>query len=312
MTGGAVFIPFSSLHYDACLRLFDENCPRFFAPNEREDYARFLRTAPAGYRVALHDGDVIAAFGVVDSSSPGRRRLSWILVATRAQGRGAGAAMMQEAVRLAETSGASVLEIAASHLSAGFFARFGARNIRESENGWGPGMHRIDMELRIRRTLFTGPAGWIEVPPLILVSRVDGGHLVVNPPRDVWERSELTRDELSLWSALVASAGRAMIDVLPQLEGGCVNYWDAGNWALHHDAEPRGPKHPKAHRHVHLHLLGRSPRAAHAAWQWGEAPDFPRFANRLTWAATFEPLNADECDAVIARTTELLATRYSG
>ena len=27
----------------ACLALFDENCPAFFAPNERDDYLVFLR-----------------------------------------------------------------------------------------------------------------------------------------------------------------------------------------------------------------------------------------------------------------------------
>lgn len=40
------------------------------------------------------------------------------------------------------------------------------------------------------------------------------------------------------WSFLVAATGRAMINALPQLEGGCVNYFDAGNWALHDAAPP--------------------------------------------------------------------------
>ena len=48
-----------------------------------------------------------------------------------------------------------------------------------------------------------------------------------------------------------------MLATLPQLKGGCINYWEAGNWALHGDADPRGPKTPEAHRRVHLHLLGR-------------------------------------------------------
>jgi hypothetical protein len=36
-----------------------------------------------------------------------------------------------------------------------------------------------------------------------------------------------------LWSFLVTAAGKAMLDVLPQLQGGCINYFDAGNWQLH-------------------------------------------------------------------------------
>jgi hypothetical protein len=148
------------------------------------------------------------------------------------------------------------------------------------------------------------------VPSLILVPREDGGHLVVDPPRSVWERSELTRDELAHWSYLVAAAGRAMLDVLPQLAGGCINYWEAGNWSLHDAAEPRGPKTPQLHRRVHLHLLGRSPNATDPSWVWGEAPRFPAFVDRVAWAATFAPLTADECDAVAQRIVHLLETRY--
>jgi diadenosine tetraphosphate (Ap4A) HIT family hydrolase len=147
--------------------------------------------------------------------------------------------------------------------------------------------------------LYSGRGGTLVVPALPLLDRADGGHLIVNPPRDVWERSELSAEELSHWSAMVAAAGRAMLDALPQLQGGCINYWEAGNWSLHDAAEPAGPKSPGVHRRVHLHLLGRSPRASHPAWAWGEAPAFPRFVDRLAWASTFASLTPAECDAIV-------------
>jgi hypothetical protein len=101
-----------------------------------------------------------------------------------------------------------------------------------------------------------------------------------------------------------------MIDTLPQLDGGCINYWEAGNWALHDDAEPVGPKDARTHRVVHMHLLGRSRSAVDESWRWGEAPRFPPFADRLTWAARFEPLTLAECRAVVDRAVELLGDRY--
>jgi GNAT superfamily N-acetyltransferase len=307
---GLVFVPFAEEHRGACVALFDQNCPDYFAPNERADYMAFLKAAPAGYRVGLVHGRVVAAFGVVDTDTAHRRRLSWILVAPSAQNAGVGAAMMAEATRAARHEGARIIDIAASHKSAAFFARFGATEIRHTPDGWGPGMHRIDMELAVSDILYACAGGSILLPQLTLVDRSDGGHLIVNPPREVWERSELTRDELTAWSLLVASAGRAMIDVLPQLAGGCVNYWEAGNWALHDEAEPRGPKDVPSHRRVHLHLLGRSRSARHAAWQWGEAPQFPRFVDRGTWAASFAPLDYRECRTVVERTIQLLRERY--
>ncbi len=143
----------------------------------------------------------------------------------------------------------------------------------------------------------------------VLVSREDGGNLIVNPPREVWERSELTPEELAAWGALVAATGRAMIDTLPQLEGGCVNYWEAGNWALNEAAEPRGAKNAPEHRRVHLHLLGRSPTAKHPAWRWGEAPKFPDYADRLDWAKDFERLTAEECQRIIESAKKRLTVR---
>lgn len=43
-----------------------------------------------------------------------------------------------------------IIFISASQHSAPFFARFGAVQKSFLENGWGPGMHRIEMEIALR------------------------------------------------------------------------------------------------------------------------------------------------------------------
>ena len=161
-------------------------------------------------------------------------------------------------------------------------------------------------------TLFSCNGGHLQLPDraALLASRENGGNLVVNPPRAVWERSELTPAELTGFAFLVAAAGRAMLDVLPQLDGGCINYWEAGNWALNDEAEPKGPKKARGHRSMHLHLLGRSPASTDPAWAWGESPIFPRFADKSSWAASFERLTAVECYHIVSRTDTLLRTTY--
>jgi diadenosine tetraphosphate (Ap4A) HIT family hydrolase len=160
--------------------------------------------------------------------------------------------------------------------------------------------------------LFSSGGGTLVLPDRasLLVSRENGGNLVVNPPRRVWERSELTPAELTAFAFLVAAAGRAMIDVLPQLHGGCINYWEAGNWALNDEAEPKGRKEARLHRQMHLHLLGRNPAATHPGWAWGESPVFPRFADQASWAASFDRLTAAECHQVVSRADDLLRTTY--
>jgi diadenosine tetraphosphate (Ap4A) HIT family hydrolase len=160
------------------------------------------------------------------------------------------------------------------------------------------------------RILLRHASGSIDLPAKVLCDRGDGGHLVVNPPRPVWERTALDVDELVAWSLLVAATGQAMLETLPQLRGGCLNYWEAGNWALHDLAPPTGPKQPRRDRRMHLHVFGRSRHARHPDWVWGESPRFPAFADSDRWSAQFAPLSDAECDAIAERADALLRSRY--
>ncbi|MBQ1500741.1 MAG: GNAT family N-acetyltransferase [Sphingomonas sp.] len=138
---------FGEADLSACLALFDANCPRFFAPNERAEFVAYLRAHAGAYRLYERGGRVIAAFGVALRGD--RARLNWIMVDPEAQGSGAGGAMIAATIASARAGGARVIDIAASHLSEPFFARHGARARGRIADGWGPGMHRVDMELSL-------------------------------------------------------------------------------------------------------------------------------------------------------------------
>ena len=162
------------------------------------------------------------------------------------------------------------------------------------------------------RTLLLHAFGSIELPVKVLCDRADGGHLVVNPPRPVWERTALDADELVAWSLLVAATGQAMLDTLPALRDGCLNYWEAGNWALNDAAPPKGKKkRAPDYRRVHMHVFGRSPQAKHPSWRWGEAPRLPDYKDRQKWAKDFAPLTAKECSAIIKQAKHILRRRYA-
>ena len=158
--------------------------------------------------------------------------------------------------------------------------------------------------------VFSCSDGTLLSPDKVLCDRADGGHLIVAPPRPVWERSCLSPIELARWSLLVAATGRAMLDTLPVLHDGCTNYWDAGNWALNDLAEPHGAKDVHQHRRVHLHVFGRSRNARDPDWRWGESPKFPDFAQSAAWATRFSPLSPAECRRVAELVETLLATRF--
>jgi len=92
--------------------------------------------------------DVVAEFGlVVDDIEDAS--LNWIMINPGSQGVGIGSAMMKHVLSLGSASQSSLIKIAASHRSAPFFAKFGAVVNLRTEDGWGPGMDCVDMELRL-------------------------------------------------------------------------------------------------------------------------------------------------------------------
>ncbi len=133
---------------EACLGIFDDNCPEYFAVNERSDYAEFLDNCPQGYEVCVMNGEVIGAYGLCGDSEH-CRNLNWILISPNTQGLGVGREFMSRAIHCAKDLNVAQINIAASHLSAPFFAKYGAEEVSEIPDGWGIGMHRIDMELKL-------------------------------------------------------------------------------------------------------------------------------------------------------------------
>ncbi len=140
------FIAYTAKDKAACLQLFDRNCPAFFAPNERDDYAAFLDAAPPDYELCCQGELVVGAFVLICRDGQ-HGALNWILLSPELQGLGVGRAIMQRVMLLAQAQQISQISIAASHLSAPFFAKFGAKTVAVTPDGWGTNMHRVDMVL---------------------------------------------------------------------------------------------------------------------------------------------------------------------
>jgi len=144
----AVYRPLGPGDREACLRLFDANSPESFLPGERADYVSFLDADTGSYQVCVIDDRVAGAVGI-EPLAPGRAAIRWLVVAPDLKGRGLGREMVRHVRAAMRSAGVTTMEIAASHRSAPFFARFGAVPHRATADGWGAGMHRVDMELQI-------------------------------------------------------------------------------------------------------------------------------------------------------------------
>jgi len=140
------FRPYRNDDFEACMRIFDENCPEYLAPIERQDYEEFLKASPENYEVCEFSGQVIGAFGLSGNSKT-ETRLEWIIVGTNSQGLGVGAKIMDRVIQLGRKSNTKAIGLATSQFVAAFFEKCGATTIATTKDGWAVGYDRIDMVL---------------------------------------------------------------------------------------------------------------------------------------------------------------------
>jgi GNAT superfamily N-acetyltransferase len=156
----------------ACLRIFRANIPRYFLTEEEPAFLAYL--ADPGPHYAVVEAVDAAAAGATGSERRGSadvRRIvgcggpamnadgtwsvCWMMVEPALQGTGLGSRMVahcQEVVRRESPGG--ILRLDTSQHTEGFYHRMGFATVSRTEDGYGPGMHRIEM-----RQVVTPPDG---------------------------------------------------------------------------------------------------------------------------------------------------------
>ncbi|MCC8620122.1 GNAT family N-acetyltransferase [Xanthomonas vesicatoria] len=136
--------------FSACLALFDGNVPAFFSAEERPDFVRFLthHAAVWHYQVIERAGEVIACAGYSSSTDGTTASLCWGMVHPTLHRQGLGTMLLLarlEALRMRPNVGRVVLDTS-QHTQA-FYTRFGFTVQQVTQNGYGFGLDRWDMEL---------------------------------------------------------------------------------------------------------------------------------------------------------------------
>jgi ribosomal protein S18 acetylase RimI-like enzyme len=134
----------------ACLAILESNVPRYFAPAERAQFAAWL-DAPAGfYGVLCVEGEApVGCGGIVRAKESARAAvLTWGMIHADHHRQGWGRVLLQARLaRLAEMPDVNTVILNTSGAAAGFYRRFGFREVSIIPNGYGPGIDRYEMEL---------------------------------------------------------------------------------------------------------------------------------------------------------------------
>lgn len=142
--------PFRPADRDACLSIFDGNVPRFFAADERAEFADYLDLARDAsfptppYLVMMRGGRIVGCGGI--GMAGDTATLDWGMVAADCHGTGLGRRLTEARLAMAVQAGARIVRLATSQHTQGFYARLGFVPHRVTPDGFGPGLDRIDME----------------------------------------------------------------------------------------------------------------------------------------------------------------------
>ena len=139
----------------ACLAVFDSNLPRFFAVEERDEFADFLQKITQSddpYLVLQQESRIVACGGLSSERDTRQASLSWGMVDQNLHGQGLGRELTQARINLAKGMvGIDRLTLATSQHTRGFYERFGFVIQRLTPNGFGLGLDRCDMLLAFDR-----------------------------------------------------------------------------------------------------------------------------------------------------------------
>lgn len=151
--------PYQAFDYEGCIEVMNSNIPRDFLPHEVEDFKRFLLQMPSfnsacPYWVLEINRQIVGCGGIGPSiHNPSQLALIWGMVARQHQKSGLGRLLLMHRLSFADANWPNmVVSLDTSQYAAGFFAKYGFKEIDYLPNGYGPGLDKIIMTRPGKRT----------------------------------------------------------------------------------------------------------------------------------------------------------------
>lgn len=157
------FRPYVATDFEACLAIFDSNTPPYFDAEERAPFASWLEKIGLGklaysntdfeyYEVAELDGQIVACAGFYIVHKEKVARMAWGMVDRAHHGKGVGSAHLKRRIQLMQEQYAGYqIDLGTSQHTYNFYAKLGFEVTTIIPNGYGEGIDRYDMVLRLKK-----------------------------------------------------------------------------------------------------------------------------------------------------------------
>ncbi|BDX04901.1 GNAT family N-acetyltransferase [Planctobacterium marinum] len=145
------FSDYHSIDYDACLSLFDSNCPDAFHPAERLDFEAFLLDLPGPYLLLHHQKHgLIGCGGYAYHKKNHSADLCWGMIHSTYQRQGFGTALLQERLaRIRLNPEIESVSLCTAPDTVAYYHRFNFQIQQTIKDGFAPGADRIDMAMAL-------------------------------------------------------------------------------------------------------------------------------------------------------------------
>jgi len=141
------FVPYSAEHREGCLAVFDGNADRYFAPFERDLFAKFLNTRASSepFFVLLEAERVIGCGGYYFEN--GAVYLNWGMIERSQHGSGHGRFLLDRRIEQIRTEYVGLpIRIETTQHTQGFFQKQGFSVISCTPDGFAAGLDKVEME----------------------------------------------------------------------------------------------------------------------------------------------------------------------
>lgn len=143
--------PFKISDKKQLVDIFTLNTPKYFAPEEVQDFEAYLAQQGDTYFTVEHQNEIVGGVGCYVKESDKSGRITWIFFHPNSSGNGLGTKAVTHCLNMLKLNPrVEKLVVTTSQLAYKFFGKFGYKLIKTEKDYWGKGLDLYLMERKLK------------------------------------------------------------------------------------------------------------------------------------------------------------------
>jgi ribosomal protein S18 acetylase RimI-like enzyme len=142
---------FQASDKEALIKILKANTPKYFDPNEIDDFEAYIDQRASTYLCVEQDGQIIGGAGYYVNNIDLSGRIKWVFFKPEFHKQGLGKLIIEHCIKELESHKlVRNLMLTTSQLAYPFFEKFGFKTTQTKKDYWGPGLDFYLMEKKVK------------------------------------------------------------------------------------------------------------------------------------------------------------------